>query len=51
VALEGFKTKAKWTPEEHEREKEHHLRQFVTTPYQYIARLQVEFEIPSTTLA
>ena len=51
VALEGFKTKAKWTPEEHEREKEHHLRQFVTTPYQYIARLQVEYEIPSTALA
>lgn len=48
VALEGFRTKAKWSPDEHEKEKEHHLRQFVTTPYQYIARLQVEYEIPST---
>ena len=46
VALQGFKVKSKWSPEEHEREKEHHLRQFVTTPYQYIARLKVVYEIP-----
>jgi hypothetical protein len=46
TALEGFRVKSKWTPEEHEREKEHHLRQFVTTPYHYIARLQIEYEVP-----
>jgi hypothetical protein len=51
VAFQGFKTKAKWSEEQLEKEKEHHLRQFVTTPYQYIARVQVEYEIPSATAA
>jgi hypothetical protein len=46
VALQGFKVKSKWTEEDIAREKEHHLRQFATTPYQYIARLQIEYEIP-----
>ena len=51
VPLQSFVVRSKWTPEDLEREKEHHLRQFVTTPYQYIARLQIEYEIPATTTA
>jgi len=46
-ALQDFKVKAKWSDEEKEREKEHHLRQFVSTPYFYTARLQIEYEIPA----
>ena len=44
--MQGFKAKAKWTPEELAREKEHHLREFMTTSYQYIARVQIEYEVP-----
>lgn len=51
VALQNFKTKAKWTPEETEKNKEHHLRQFVTDKYQYMARLEVEYEVPNVALA
>ena len=47
VALQGFRTRSKWTEGDVEREKEHHLRQFSTTPYQYIARLQLEYEVPN----
>lgn len=43
----GFVTKGKWTPEEHAMNKEHHLTEFVTKPYQYVARLEVEYEIPA----
>ena len=46
VCMQGFKAKAKWTPEELAREKEHHLREFMTTSYQYIARVQIEYEVP-----
>lgn len=51
VALQGFRPKAKWTPEEYELNKEHHLREFVTNKYQYIARLEVEYEVPSAAAA
>jgi hypothetical protein len=47
TCLQGFKPKAKWTPEELAREKQHHLMQFMTTEYHYIARLLVEYEIPA----
>lgn len=46
VALQGFREKAKWTADELAAEKEHHLKQFITTPYQYIARLKIVYEIP-----
>ena len=46
--LQDFKVKAKWTEEQAEREKEHHLRQFVTKQYHYMARLQIEYEVPTT---
>jgi len=51
VPLQNFKVKAKWTPEEVEKNKEHHLRLFVTDKYQYMARLEVEYEVPSVTIA
>jgi hypothetical protein len=51
VCMQGFKAKAKWTPEELAREKEHHLREFMTTEYHYIARLLIEYEVPSAHLA
>ena len=47
-ALASFKPKAKWTPDELDAQKQHHLRQFVTTQYSYVARLEVEFEVPAT---
>ena len=43
---QGFFPMASWSDGEKELEKEHHLRQFVTTPYQYIARLKIEYEVP-----
>lgn len=51
VALQGFKPKAKWSPEEHEVNKEHHLKQFMTDKYQYMARLEIEYEVPNMALA
>lgn len=51
VALQGFRVKAKWSPEEEAREKEHHLKQFLTNNYQYIARLEVEYEVPNAAVA
>jgi len=51
VALQDFKIKAKWTPEECEAEKKHHLEQFMKTKYQYIARLEIEYEVPSPAAA
>jgi hypothetical protein len=47
VSLQGFCPKAKWSPEEFEAHKEHHLRGFVTNSYQYMARLEIEYEVPS----
>jgi len=46
--LQDFKVKTKWSEEQAEKEKEHHLRQFVTKQYHYIARLQVEYEVPTS---
>ena len=45
-ALSGFSPKLEWTAEQHDDYKKTYLKQFVTTPYQYIARLEVEYEIP-----
>jgi hypothetical protein len=51
VPLQSFAPKAKWSEEEYEKAKEHHLREFVKKPYQYIARLQIEYEIPAAAAA
>ncbi len=47
TALQGFVPKSKWTAEQLASEKEHHLREFMTKEYQYIARLHIEFEVPT----
>ena len=47
LALSTFAPSANWTPDEHEKHKEHHLRQFVTSPYQYVARLELEYKVPT----
>ena len=46
VPLQGFVSSPTWTDAELDMNKEHHLRQFVTTPYQYVARIQLEYETP-----
>jgi hypothetical protein len=51
AAMQDFQSKAKWSSEELETHKEHHLRQFVTTPYRYTARLQIEYEVPTAASA
>jgi hypothetical protein len=48
VPLQNFRIKAKWTPDEVEMEKKHHLQQFMTNKYQYMARLEVEYEVPTS---
>lgn len=51
VCLQEFQPKAKWSESQLETEKEHHLRQFVTKQYHYIARLQVEYDVPAAAAA
>lgn len=46
VALQNFQPNPTWTNTELDIQKEHHLQQFVTTPYQYIARIELEYKIP-----
>jgi hypothetical protein len=50
VALQGFKKKAKWTAAEYEQNRKVHLENFITDKYQYIARLEVEYEVPSAAI-
>lgn len=47
VALQNFATSPTWTPEELDMHKEHHLRNFVTNPYQYTARIELEYKVPA----
>jgi len=51
VPLQDFKIKAKWSPDQVEMEKKHHLEQFMKNKYQYMARLEIEYEIPSVAIA
>lgn len=46
LALQGFTEKSKWTAAELAEAKDKHLRQFVTTPYQYVARIELEYKVP-----
>ena len=46
VPLQSFVTNPTWSPDELDLHKEHHLRQFVTTPYQYVARIELEYKVP-----
>ena len=45
-AMAGFKIKAGWTPEEEETAKRNHLRKFTSTPYTYMARIKIKYEVP-----
>ena len=45
-AMAGFKLKAGWTPEEEENAKRNHLRKFTSTPYTYMARIKIKYEVP-----
>jgi hypothetical protein len=45
VALQSFATSPTWNQEEADLHKEHHLRAFVTSPYQYNARIELEYKV------
>ena len=45
-AMAGFKLKSSWTPEEEENAKRNHLRKFTSTPYTYMARIKIKYEVP-----
>ena len=47
VALQTFNPQATWTAAELDLHKEHHLQQFVTTPYTYTARIKLVYKVPS----
>ena len=46
LAMSGLKLKANWTPEEEENAKRNHLRKFTSTPYTYMARIKIKYEVP-----
>lgn len=46
ISLHGLQADPLWTEAQHDLAKENHLKRFVQTPYNYIARLEVEYEIP-----
>lgn len=48
AALHTFVSDPTWTNEQLDMHKEHHLQQFVTTPYQYLARIELEYKIPQS---
>lgn len=49
TTLLGFKMDPNLSPEEQFKQKQAHIKSFMTTPYQYMARLEVEYEIPTST--
>jgi len=48
-SLAGVKLDAHMTPEEKSAAQHEHLRSYLTTPYEYTARLEIEYEIPIAT--
>ena len=48
VAMQNFKLKSVWTPEEEDAAKRNHLRKFTSTPYTYAARIKIKYEVPRT---
>lgn len=46
VAMQNFKLKSSWTPEEEDAAKRNHLRKFTSTPYTYTARIKIKYEVP-----
>ena len=45
TAMQGFKIKGHWTEGQAEEAQRRHLQAFAETPYSYIARLQVKYEV------
>ena len=46
IAMRSFKIHANATPEEEEEAKRRHLRNFTSTPYSYMARIKIKYELP-----
>lgn len=47
-AMRSLKLKSNMTPEEEEDAKRKHLRQFTSTPYSYMARIKIKYELPNS---
>ena len=45
LAMKNFKIKASASPEEEEEAKRKHLRQFTSTPFSYMARIKIKYEL------
>lgn len=48
LAMRNLKLKAGMSSEEEEEAKRKHLRQFTSTPYSYMARIKIKYELPNT---
>ena len=48
IAMRSFKLKSGRSPEEEEEAQRKHLKNFVSTPYSYMARIKIRYELPST---
>ncbi len=46
-AMRNLKLKSSMSPEEEEEAKRKHLRQFTSTPYSYMARIKIKYELPN----
>ena len=47
LAMRNFKLKASMNAEEEDEAKRKHLRQFTNTPYSYMARIKIKYEVPN----
>jgi len=47
MAMRNLKLKATMSPEEEEEAKRKHLRKFANTPYSYMARIKIKYELPN----
>lgn len=45
IAMRSFKIRANMTPEQEEEAKRKHLRNFTSTPYTYMARIKIRYEL------
>jgi hypothetical protein len=45
LPMQGFVCNPLWTPEENEKAKRLHVQQFLSTPYSYMARVQIKYEV------
>jgi hypothetical protein len=47
LAMRNLKLKSSMSPEEEEEAKRKHLRKFTQTPYSYMARIKIKYELPN----